>query len=287
MTRIFVKLMGGLGNQLFQYAAGRAVAIRNDSELLLDTRFYATNGSRLYALDHFCINAKIATISLLPPPDTSRLRYKLWRKLGRRPRYVRESGFALNVNVLALGSECYLDGYFQSEGYFADVANNVRSELAFRDSPSVLSGEMLCSIASENAVALHVRRGDYLNYGPEYHPVLGQSYYDSALDYIAERVDRPVIHIFSDCPNWVRDNLQFEFPTVIHDQNQAANHCHEDLRLMSACSHNIIANSTFSWWGAWLNPNPDKIVITPSTWFGERLPPTPDIVPSTWHRIAN
>ncbi len=287
MTRVFVKLQGGLGNQLFQYSAGRAVAIRNNSELLLDTRVYGANRHRLYSLDHFCIKATIATSLQLPPPRTSRIRYEVWRNFGRYPRYVRERGLALNANVLSSGPECYLHGYFQSEGYFADVAKLLRSELTFRAGPVGLNREMMNRIAGENAVALHVRRGDYVSTGPEFHPVLGRSYYDAAIACITQQIDRPIIHIFSDCPEWVRENLHFDYPTVIHNHNQDAHRCHEDLRLMSACRHNITANSSFSWWGAWLNPNPKKIVITPKTWFGGRLPPAPDLVPSTWHRIAS
>ena len=287
MTRVFVQLQGGLGNQLFQYAAGRGVAIRNGSELLLDIRGYGTNRHRQYSLDHFGIKARIASVSELPPPYTSRLRYKVWKRFGRHPRYVRERGLALDTDVLTLGPECYLHGYFPSEGYFADVADQLRSELAFNDAPDSQGREMLNRIAGENAVALHVRRGDYLTAGPKTFPVLAQSYYSMAVAYISEWVHRPVIHVFSDCPDWVHGNLHFDYPTVIHDHNQEKDRCHEDLRLMSACRHNITANSTFSWWGAWLNPNPDKIVIAPKTWFGERVPPVPDLVPSTWHRIVN
>ena len=291
MTRVFVQLKGGLGNQLFQYAAGRAVAVRNNSELLLDTRIYTTNCHRLYSLNHFCIKASVAAPSQLPPPRTSRIRNKLWRALGRHPRYFREHiherGYALNVGTFALGPECYLDGYFLSEDYFADIKDRLHSELDFRSDPKGPNKEMLTRIASENSVALHVRRGDYLNYSSDYFPVLGQSYYDAAIAYIAERVDRPVIHVFSDCPSWVRDNCHFDYPTIVHDQNQETHLNHEDLRLMSACRHNITANSTFSWWGAWLNPNPGKIVVTPKTWFGKLMPSVPDLIPSAWHRISN
>ncbi len=287
MTRVFIQLQGGLGNQLFQYSAGRAVAIRNNSELLLDTRFYDKNGRGNYALDHFCIEARIAQISELPPPSTSRLRHNYWRKFGRHPRYVREHGLELNSKLLKLDPECYLQGYFLSEGYFADVAVHIRRELKFKTAPDGQGRKMLNRLAGEDAVALHVRRGDYLTKGPEYYPVLGKSYYDAAISCIAEQVEHPVIHVFSDCPNWARENLQFDHPTVIHDCNQHASLCQEDLRLMSACRHNIIANSTFSWWGGWLNPNPDKIVICPKIWYGERIPPVPDLIPSSWRCIVN
>ena len=287
MTRVFVKLQGGLGNQLFQYAAGRAVAVRNSAELLLDTRDYGTNNNRPYSLKHFCIKARVATIPECPPHRTSRLRHQVWKRFGRNPRYVCEHGLALNSSVLSLGPDCYLHGYFQSEGYFADIAGRLRSELAFRTAPKGPNGEILNRITGENSVALHVRRGDYLSVGPDYHPVLGRTYYDAAIAYISQRIDLPVIHVFSDCPEWVRKNLKFDYPAVIYDHNLDADCCHEDLRLMSACCHNIIANSSFSWWGAWLNPNPDKIVITPKTWFGGHVPPAPDLIPSTWHRIEN
>jgi len=278
--------MGGLGNQLFQYATAFAVALRNNSELILDIRdIQGSCGGRQQLLMHFGISARVAEPDELPPPRREKARYLIWRNFGRNPKFIREHRLAFNESILKLTTGCYLHGYFQSERYWEDIAHKIREELEITTPPSGQNSELLDRIAGENAVSLHVRRGDYLSKDNQL--IFGQcseNYYEAAIAHVAQYVSPVVIYVFSDCPEWVHENLNFNYPTVVSDQNLGPL-AYEDLRLMSACRHNIIANSSFSWWGAWLNPNPDKIVVAPQKWFAEGHPDNPDIVPPEWCRI--
>ena len=141
-------------------------------------------------------------------------------------------------------------------------------------------------IQSTESVSLHVRRADYIQNAltNKIHGTCDQDYYDRAIRYIAERVIDPHFFIFSDEPEWVKENLKIDFPMTVVDCNDASRN-YEDLRLMSTCKHNIIANSSFSWWGAWLNPNPDKLVITPEQWFNDKKRNTKDLIPEQWVKM--
>ena len=288
MNRVIIRLVGGLGNQLFQYTTARAVAFRNGSDLLLDIREFSNdNGKWRYSLHHFNINARIAKISELPPPRTARFRYNLWRLFGNNPKFVRERGLGFNSKLMTIGTECYLHGYFQSETYFTNIADLVRNELRIITPPNAANTKLLSTLSNETTVSLHIRRGDYLSTnGTGTFATCGLDYYTTAISYLARQIGSIVIYVFSDDPDWARDNLLSDYPIIILDQN-SGNLDYEDLRLMSACQHNIISNSTFSWWGAWLNPNPGKIVIAPYNWFASGHPVNPDIIPSNWVIIAN
>ena len=288
MKRVIVRVTGGIGNQMFQYATARAVAIRNDGELLLDIRELFKPGQRRYSLSQFRIAARIADFSELPPTRHSKIGYGLWYLFGSNPRLVKERGLALNKNILTLGLGCYLQGYFQSEKYFVDCAQAIRQEFQFKSPPpNEINVILLKQMLSENSVSLHVRRGDYLTSSNfDIFAKCSKNYYRSAISLIAKRTGSLVIYVFSDDPNWARDNLRFEFPMIVLDHNQGEMD-YEDLRLMSSCRHNIIANSTFSWWGAWLNRNPNKIVIAPRVWFAPGIDDNLDIIPPYWIRLKN
>ena len=290
MNKVFVRLEGRLGNQLFQYAAARAVAIKNNSELLLDIRETTEVGGKYqYYLKHFNINARIAKPCELPPHRSKRIRYKLWRMYGKKIKNYREYGHNIqnNENILSASSNCYLEGYFQTEKYFSSTKHIIMQELTYVSNPLRHNANMLKQIVSENAISLHFRRGDYLEpYWQNYFAKCGYNYYDAAITHIAKHVKKPIFYIFSNDPQWVKDNIQLEYPMIISENNQNEL-AHEDLRLMSACKHNIIANSTFSWWGAYINSNPNKIVIAPQSWYPSSGVDNPDIVPHNWLQIAN
>ena len=274
---------------MFQYAAARALALRNRTELVLDARAYAPDSAFSYGLKNLAIHATVGSEDMLPPPGSRPLRYAFWRKFGRSPRFVREKSLSFfDRNIAGLGVDVYLHGYFQSERYFSDFAGRMREELAVKPPPDGENARWLERIARRpGAVALHVRRGDYVS-NSKFRAAFGTcppEYYSNAMEIIAgESRDEPFVHVFSDEPQWVRENLKIPYETVYADHNDS--HCaHEDLRLMAACKHNIIANSTFSWWGAWLNPNPEKIVIAPRRWFADPRLDNPDIIPDGWIRV--
>lgn len=286
---IYVRLVGGLGNQLFQYACARALALRHGVDVVLDTRELARGAAHaIYGLDRFAISARIGAESELPPARSQFMRYALWRAGLMQPRFLREKGLALNPTVLAAPDGTYLHGYFQSEGYFRDQVATIREELRFLSAPEGENALWLDKINAEaRSVSLHVRRGDYVRSakGQAVHGTCDASYYARAVEELRRRTGiEPLLFVFSDDPVWARKNLQPGAEMVVLDHNTAAAGA-EDLRLMAACRHHITANSSFSWWGAWRNASPDKVVIAPSRWFADPRLRNPDICPADWVRV--
>jgi hypothetical protein len=219
----------------------------------------------------------------MPPSEhESKLRFLAWRYFGASPKYKREKGLGFDLGFTTWPDDTYLHGYWQSEKYFADIEAQLRQDFAF----PALTGrnvEFASELESELSISLHVRRGDYLNLAA--HTVCSQEYYQAAVKEMIRKVSGdPRIYVFSDDPEWARQNLKFSVPTQVVDHNSGAADF-EDMRLMSLCKHNIIANSSFSWWAAWLNANADKNVIAPKAWFGDPKLNNPDITPDSWQRI--
>ncbi len=280
---IWTRLHGGMGNQLFQYAAGRALAARLGAELAIDARALAVKGNRPCG-PHFAWNGR--TDAPLPPArHEGLLRHGLWRLAGRNPRFRRERGLGYNPAFETWGDGSYLHGYWQSERYFAPIAQSLRRELEILTPPSPRNAEMAARISGcEAAVSLHVRRGDYLAYAA--HTICTEGYYRAALAQVAKVTGiRPTVFVFSDDPDWAKANLPLPYEKVVIDFN-GPEADYEDLRLMSLCRHNVIANSSFSWWAAWLNRNPAKVVAGPVAWFGDPKLSNPDILPPGWLRVA-
>lgn len=202
------------------------------------------------------------------------------------PRLVKQTGPGFDETLLAPLTDVYLAGYWQSERYFADAADTIRADFQFTTPPDPDNADHLKRIGAAQSISLHVRRGDYLL--PEVLPRFGSptaKYYSDAIDLIASKMGaEPVIYVFSDEPEWARDNLVLPFETRVMAHNGPDKN-YEDMRLMSACRHHVIANSSFSWWGAWLNPSPDKIVVAPKRWFIDPELDNPDIAPDTWLRL--
>ncbi|MDZ7603533.1 MAG: alpha-1,2-fucosyltransferase [Hoeflea sp.] len=287
--RVISRLHGGLGNQLFQYATGRAVALRTRSELLLDARQFTPANPFQYDLGHFRIAARVAEEGELPPAKDRALAYAWWRLFGRSPCFVREQSLAFNKRIGTIGPDCYLHGYFQSERYFEAIAAELRTELAFCEPARDANARMAERIQNAPSVSLHIRRGDYLTSAKARaaHGAPDPDYHRRALEEIRTRSGTdPVVYLFSNDPDWVRDNMKLdaELVTVAINDGRTA---HEDLRLMSLCDHHVIANSTFSWWGAWLNPSPEKIVVAPARWFASPKLSNPDITPQGWLRLGD
>ena len=293
---IIIRLTGGLGNQLFQYAAGRRLAQVHGVELKLDITGFSNPNYRTkrhYELAPFNVVQAFATedeISKLIQPQP-RLLTRLFQRISRNgerlPKsHVNEQHFHFDSRILELPDGVYMDGYWQSERYFADTAELIRKEVTFREPPSGRNAELGREITDCQAVSMHVRRGDYVHDEMTHvvHGTCGLDYYARAVDYIASRINIPVFFVFSDDPAWVREHLKLSYPMQIIDYN-GPERGYEDMRLMSLCSHHIIANSSFSWWGAWLNPRQDKIVIAPKRWFNNSDADTSDLCPDSWVRL--
>jgi hypothetical protein len=198
-------------------------------------------------------------------------------------KHVGEKHFYFDPEVLHLPDGVRLDGYWQSEKYFSDIEKIIRREFIVRASPSQKNREMAQRIASCESVSLHIRRGDYLSepHTASVHGICPLDYYQRCVNAMSGEVKKPHFFVFSDEPRWVERNFSLPFPMVVVEHNGPQNP-HEDLRLMSLCQHQVIANSSFSWWGAWLCGNDHKIVMAPRRWFNRDGYDTRDLIPDGW-----
>lgn len=284
---IISHINGGLGNQMFQYAAGRTLAELNNTVLKLDVS--AFDGYRLRSFDllNFDTEIMFATkqevSSLLPANDFEKA-FQYVLPLKKRS-YHRERSFSFNEKLLKYGANVYLKGYFQSEKYFSPIKSIIRKDFLLKNKIINHLEELSFSLRTVNSVSVHVRRGDFSDDPQiaEYHGTLDKNYYKSTINLISSRIANPVFYFFSDDINWVMKNLAI--PGAVYISDSITKNHYEDLYLMSKCKHNIIANSSFSWWGAWLNNNPDKIVIAPQRWFNKGPKDTQDLLPDGWIKI--
>jgi len=282
---IFTRLHGRLGNQMFQYAAARALATQRGTQVALDARGALARGEGVLTR---VFDLPLADPVGLPPArHAAPLRYAAWRILGRDPVFHREQGLGYNRQIKQWEDNSYLHGYWQSERYFHHIAADIRKDFTFPPISNQQNADMAGRIAQGLSVSLHVRRGDYLTLGA--HVLCGQTYYEAALATVLEGLeglDRdPTVYVFSDDPGWAKDNLPLPCKKTVVDFNGPSTDF-EDMRLMSLCQHNIIGNSSFSWWAAWLNANAGKRVAGPAKWFGDPKLSNPDILPPEWLKIT-
>jgi hypothetical protein len=284
---IVTRLCGGLGNQLFQYAAGKRLSVIHNTELVVDASWYTSvpsgNTYRDYQLYHYPITARLAN-------EKERRWCKLHSNLffGRTGiswggwRTVKESDFNYQPALISQGDNLYLSGYWQSPLYFCGIEDQIRSELTLGDSFAGSAQDLARKIKSVNAVSVHIRRGDYVTSksAAAFHGVCSANYYALAIEYMLSNFMDVVFFVFSDDINWVSSNMTFPPSTVFVTSDPERNDA-LDLKLMSTCRSHIIANSTFSWWAAWLNPSKTKVVIAPSVWFKNRPQPL-SILPTDW-----
>ena len=290
---IIVRLFGGLGNQLFQYAAGRRLSLMHDTTLKLDANHFQYHKLRSYELEPFCIQQEFATAEEImelkgtAKRGLARIAFSVGQKV--RP-YYRRSIFCearsgrLDLNILKTCRNVYLDGYWQSEKYFADIKDVIRREFVVKYEFDSQNREMANRIAETESVSIHVRRGDYVSIPETNMPLCGLDYYARCVKVISKMVPDPHFYVFSDDREWIVENLRFDYATTFVTHNDV-NKGYEDLRLMSMCKHDIIANSSFSWWGAWLNPNANKVVLAPRKWHKDESIDTQDLLPESWISI--
>ena len=288
---IIVKLMGGLGNQMFQYAAARRLAWRHATALKLDLSFFEGdqqgNTPRTFALDQFRITAmKASTLEIGAMCD--KVPSPLARIFCRHIRYAwyREKCFHFDPQLLILPDNQCIEGYWQSSRYFADISDIIRDEFTVTRPLTGENRKLADEIKSAESIAVHVRRGDYVQNENTrmFHGVCDIDYYLKAEELLAQRLTAPRFFVFSDDPDWAVDNLRLNHPASYVNHN-GSDQAHEDLRLMSMCRHHIIANSSFSWWGAWLSNSHDKMVVAPKRWFSDTSIDTNDLIPPEWFRI--
>jgi len=275
---IWTRFHGRTGNQMFQWAAARGLAALRGTGVAIDDRLALARGERSITR-LFDLPSEDA----LPPPGRDRpLAHALWRYFGTDPSYRRERKLGYDPAFESFPANAYLHGYWQSERYFAHCADAIRADFVFPPATG-RNADLTAEIAAAPSVSVHLRRGDYVGHAA--HAVCDQAYYDAACAAVAERLPGdPVFYVFSDDPAWARDNLCLPGRRVVVDHN-GPEADGEDMRLMSLCRGHVIANSSFSWWGAWLDPRPDSPVAGPARWFGDPKLSNPDILPARWLAI--
>ncbi len=287
--------MGGLGNQMFQYALGRRLAIERNVTLKLDLSWFETQTLRRYMLSYFEIAAEIATpeeIANLTKPKWNRVFRWVHRGLQQSLPYydcfiVGETKLTFDPNIVKkVPQNALLVGYWQSEKYFEGIDTLIRHEFQPKVPYSAENRPWVEQAGRPFAISVHIRRTDYID-NPvtnAFHCVCSLEYYRQARDIIHEKIPQARFIVFSDDIPWARQNMGFLSPACFVETTGERKD-EEELILMSLCSHHIIANSSFSWWAAWLGNNPEKIVIAPRQWFNDVSLDTSDLIPETWIRL--
>lgn len=286
-----IKLKGGLGNQLFQYAFGRLAASRRAETLIIDKDIMGaqTDTYRVYGLGHFNIKAEMAD-----PKEVRAVKYpyglfsKAWRLVKAKVFRIYHVGY--EARMLKTRAR-YLDGYFQSYKYLEPLRAELLKEVSLKEDLSLKYGNLISEMAAVNSVAVHIRRGDYVSDAKtrSAHFICDLAYYERAMDLMKEKlasagkIGAPIFYIFSDDIAWAKENLKTADKLVFVSSPEIKDY--EEMMLMSRCRHNIIANSSFSFWGAWLNQNPGKIVIGPREWNRKFQRAYRDLMPEEWLKV--
>jgi len=283
---------------MFQYAIWRALSLKNKTELKLDVSFlkrmwvwyvkrdFNKNEQINYELSFLNIKNNFASKKIIPYYERFNNKYidliikKLLIFFKVKKHYI-EKQFNFDSNILNI-KWWYLDWFFQTEKYFIDYRNEIKKDFKFKIEPSIKNQQVISKIEKNNSVSIHIRRWDYVN--NKLYFTCHLDYYKKSIWILKKKIKNPVFFFFSDDIKWVRKNLQICDKSYYIDWNNW-NKSYEDMRLMSLCKHNIIANSSFSWWWAWLNNNKNKIVIAPSKWFNSNTINYSDIVPDSWIKI--
>ncbi len=286
---IIVKLQGGLGNQMFQYAMGKALSKRLNSPFELDLDFLMDRNPiakgftfRGYDLDVLSLKIKIAD-------SGQELRYSsqsLWDKIkhGFKSKHVyKERFFQYDKQALAQQADVYLDGYWQSPRYFEGIETELRADFKFRYPVELNSKALYDKINTTDSVCVNIRRDDFLT--NSYHGVCDMNYFNPAIEYMRKQLTNPHFFIFTDDHQWCMENFKFDLPMDIIGVEHNGVKFSNKLQLMTCCKHYIIPNSTFAWWAVWLSNKENSIVIAPQKWFADPTIDTSSLIPKHWLRF--
>lgn len=293
---ISIRLMGGLGNQMFQYAALRAMMLENGTSGVISLKGITNKTHNVYSLNHFNINNDDITVSS-SEIFKSKITYLIY---GFYCVFLVKFKFGYSIMksiqpfLNSIGIYCVPDGYiklskikskkntmvgyFQSTKYFDKYKNIIKSELTVKEPVKKENVKLLQDIKNSNSICVHIRRGDYIGSN---HQVCDTSYYLKAIKIISKKVKNPKFYIFSDDIEWVKNNINFKVKVNYIDGN---NKNYEELQLMYSCKHFIISNSSFSWWAQYLTDNEERITIAPSRWF-QNSNQKVDIFQDDWIKI--
>jgi len=287
LNPVIIQLNGGLGNQMFQYAFGRALALKRHAPLFLDLRAFKNDPLRDYALNTFNLQAREADEKLLVRYKPS-LVQKIWAKLklpgSLNSQIYAEKEFCFDPKIALNNKAQYFIGYWQTEKYFAGQETEIRRD--FEIKPEYLVGvqDFLKAMQNTDSISLHIRRGDYVSnsHTNTFHGVCSMDYYQKALNLALEGTTNPHLYIFTDDPEWARKETTWPVPTVIVSGQGLTDI--QEFYLMTQVKKNIIANSSFSWWAAWLNSKAQ--VFCPAKWFGNAGHDTKDLIPERWIKVG-
>lgn len=295
---IIATLMGGLGNQMFQYATARRLANRHNTQVKMDLSWYTMqrDPSRQYELDHFRLeqtfvpDVERVRFPKTPITKAARIIYAICCRY-RKPRpydLVMEKNASFDPKIRTLPDNIVLIGYWQSYRYFNDIRTILIEDFRLADPLSAEDKRVADKIESAPSVAIHIRRGDYVTKMKTrmFHGCCSPAYYHKAIEYISQRMLKPHFFVFSDDMQWAREHIRTHHNITYVDHN-TPNFGWRDLTLMRLCRHNIIANSSFSWWAAWLNTYSEKIVVGPEKYYVSKIQNryTKDLFPSGWVRL--
>jgi hypothetical protein len=296
---VVVKLKGGLGNQMFQYAFARKLAFQKKVPLYFDLRFLLNRDPmpgvvhRNYDLSLFNINAERCPEELLDEYElnlwkTHKKPFRLWP--GKRFAMVEEINLDYNPNLNLRAPFLYLDGFWQSYRYFEAIDSIIKEEFTLHENPTGQCLDLLQKIKSENAVMINFRRGDFVHskWGASFHGTPSLEYYNAAVEQILETNKEVVLYVFSDEPEWCEAHFKPKMPFKVLHHEWAGPKFSFYLELMRACRYFVLSNSTFAWWAAWLSTQPNKKVFAPKPWYAnpEAQSQSGNLIPPNWIQIA-
>ena len=280
---VIIRIIGGLGNQMFQYAYAKALQNKGYDVKIDISAFdtYKLHGG--YQLDKFDIDLKNAT------KEEVKLYYKkdivsqILNRLNIKHTIIKEKGLSFKKRLLKPSDNTYIQGYFQSEKYLFDIAN-INEIFTINNPISNYTKEIKKLILdSNNSCSIHIRRGDYID-DPIFE-VCEIDYYKKAMKFMEKKMGTISYFVFSNDIKWVKENIKAK--NIVYVDSKEPRIPHEDMFLMSLCKNNIIANSSFSWWGAYLNQNKEKLIIAPKNWFktARKIKQSKDLVPKSWIKL--
>lgn len=286
---VISRLTGGLGNQLFQYAAALGVAHATSAIPMLDASgLDASSEGRQFGFERYNLGVPVLRGSNFDP-DFRTISLPAQQGLAEAGitgalciPVCRENNYAFEPHVMARSGSLYLHGFWQSWKYFDAVSQSLRDRLAVPSRPSGHIHALMKAICGSPAVSIHVRRGDYTTtYNQTIFGLCTPDYYRAAMTIMRDRIEDPRFFVFSDDPDWCRQQFRDSDTIIVSEHNSDAQ---DDLAMMSHCRNHIIANSSLSWWGAWLGWRPESVIIAPVPWFTQSAH-TPDLIPEDWIRL--
>lgn len=281
------QLMGGLGNQMFQYATAKALSVKRNIPFAVTFDDPYQFAKREYALDCFNMPVIFANPKLLrssaPATGVRRGIMKILRLNADKRLFQEKQYYHFDESIFTAADETYFRGFWQSYLYFTDIRKNLLNDFSFKYKLDAGKQKLLNSIVTSQSVSLHIRRGDYVEVQRTntIHGTCDLTYYDKAVEAVRSQVQSPKYFVFSDDIAWVKQNLSIDGDVVFVSDTNSVN-AYDDMRLMAACRHNIIANSSYSWWGAWLGNQEEKVVVCPAYWTSTHKTTEIDLIPKNW-----